>query len=148
MQVIKLFNLKLQLVQEALFGKGFLNGSQAYLNFLPEKHTDFIFTLYAEEFGFIGSVSLWFFYTSLITYRIIHNWKRLQEVFLENCIVMVLRTAFFIYVAVNMSMVLGLLPIVGAPLYQFLSYGGSSMLAIMFGLGLVMSCSVYKNNVL
>ena len=122
--------------------KGFLNGSQAFLNFLPEKHTDFIFTLYSEEFGFIGSIFMIFLY-SLITYRIIKIGSETRSIF-GKLYCYGFANAFFIYVAVNMSMVLGLLPIVGAPL-PILSYGGSSMLAIMFGLGIVMSCNVYKN---
>ena len=126
-----------------IFGKGFLNGSQAYLDFLPEKHTDFIFTLYAEEFGFLGSIFMVFLYF-LITYRIVHIGNVTRSIF-GKLFCYGFSTAFFIYVTVNMSMVLGLLPIVGAPL-PILSYGGSSMLAIMFGLGIVMSCNVYKNH--
>jgi len=122
-------------------GKGYLKGSQSYLDYLPEKHTDFIFTLFSEEFGFLGSVSLLVIYV-LIIYRITkigadskNNFARLY------CFGFA--TAFFIYVAVNMSMVLGLLPIVGAPL-PIMSYGGSSMLAMMVGLGIVMSCKIYS----
>ena len=135
---------KIAIGSGGLFGKGFLNGSQAYLNFLPEKHTDFIFTLYSEEFGFAGSVFMIFLY-SLITYRIIKIGNETRSIF-GKLYCFGFANAFFIYVAVNMSMVLGLLPIVGAPL-PILSYGGSSMLAIMFGLGIVMSCNVYKNSV-
>ena len=134
---------KIAIGSGGLFGKGFLNGSQAYLNFLPEKHTDFIFTLYSEEFGFLGSVAIIFLY-SLITYRIIKIGNETRSIF-GKLYCFGFANAFFIYVAVNMSMVLGLLPIVGAPL-PILSYGGSSMLAIMFGLGIVMSCSIYKNS--
>ena len=134
---------KIAIGSGGLFGKGFLNGSQAYLNFLPEKHTDFIFTLYSEEFGFLGSVLMVFLY-SLITYRIIKIGNETRSIF-GKLYCYGFANAFFIYVAVNMSMVLGLLPIVGAPL-PILSYGGSSMLAIMFGLGVVMSCTVYKNS--
>ena len=134
---------KIAIGSGGLFGKGFLNGSQAYLNFLPEKHTDFIFTLFSEEFGFIGSVFMIFLY-SLITYRIIIIGNQTRSIF-GKLYCFGFANAFFIYVAVNMSMVLGLLPIVGAPL-PILSYGGSSMLAIMFGLGIVMSCNVYKNS--
>ena len=134
---------KIAIGSGGLFGKGFLNGSQAYLNFLPEKHTDFIFTLYSEEFGFLGSVAIIFLY-SLITYRIIKIGNETRSTF-GKLYCFGFANAFFIYVAVNMSMVLGLLPIVGAPL-PILSYGGSSMLAIMFGLGIVMSCSIYKNS--
>ena len=134
---------KIAIGSGGLFGKGFLNGSQAYLNFLPEKHTDFIFTLYSEEFGFIGSALMIILY-SLITFRITCIGNITRSIF-GKLYCYGFATAFFIYVAVNMSMVLGLLPIVGAPL-PILSYGGSSMLAMMFGLGIVMSCNVYKNN--
>ena len=134
---------KIAIGSGGLFGKGFLNGSQAYLNFLPEKHTDFIFTLYSEEFGFLGSVFMVFLY-SMVTYRIIKIGYETRSIF-GKLYCYGFANAFFIYVAVNMSMVLGLLPIVGAPL-PILSYGGSSMLAIMFGLGIVMSCNVYKNS--
>ncbi len=134
---------KIAIGSGGLFGKGFLNGSQAYLNFLPEKHTDFIFTLYSEEFGFLGSIFMVFLYF-FITYRIIKIGNETRSIF-GKLYCYGFANAFFIYVAVNMSMVLGLLPIVGAPL-PILSYGGSSMLAIMFGLGIVMSCNVYKNS--
>ena len=134
---------KIAIGSGGLFGKGFLNGSQAYLDFLPEKHTDFIFTLYAEEFGFFGSILMIFLYF-LITYRIVSIGNVTRSIF-GKLYCYGFSTAFFIYVTVNMSMVLGLLPIVGAPL-PILSYGGSSMLAIMLGLGIVMSCNVYKNN--
>jgi rod shape determining protein RodA len=134
---------KIAIGSGGLFGKGYLNGSQAYLNFLPEKHTDFIFTLYAEEFGFFGSVFMIFLYF-LIAYRIIRIGNITRSIF-GKLYCYGFATAFFIYVTVNMSMVLGLLPIVGAPL-PILSYGGSSMLAMMIGLGIVMSCKVYKNN--
>tara|TARA_B110000967_G_scaffold144526_1_gene147923 strand:+ start:4447 stop:5574 length:1128 start_codon:yes stop_codon:yes gene_type:complete len=133
---------KIAIGSGGLFGKGFLNGSQAYLNFLPEKHTDFIFTLYSEEHGFLGSVFMVFLYF-LITYRIIRIGNMTRSIF-AKLYCFGFANAFFIYVAVNMSMVLGLLPIVGAPL-PILSYGGSSMLAIMLGLGIVMSCNVNKN---
>jgi len=134
---------KIAIGSGGLFGKGFLKGSQAYLNFLPEKHTDFIFTLYAEEFGFLGSALIVFLYF-LITFRIIIIGNITRSIF-GKLYCYGFSTAFFIYVAVNMSMVSGMLPIVGAPL-PILSYGGSSMLAMMFGLGIVMSCNVYKNN--
>jgi rod shape determining protein RodA len=134
---------KIAIGSGGLFGKGFLNGSQAYLNFLPEKHTDFIFTLYSEEFGFVGSAFMVFLYF-LITFRITIIGNMTRSIF-GKLYCYGFATAFFIYVAVNMSMVLGLLPIVGAPL-PILSYGGSSMLAMMLGLGIVMSCNVYRNN--
>ncbi len=125
-----------------IFGKGYLLGSQSYLDYLPEKHTDFIFTLFSEEFGFVGSISLLIIY-ALIIYRIIAIGSISRNNF-AKLFCFGFAAAFFIYVAVNMSMVLGLLPIVGAPL-PIMSYGGSSMLSMMLGLGIVMSCKVFSN---
>ena len=126
-----------------LLGKGFLRGSQSYLDYLPEKHTDFIFTLFSEEFGFIGSVSLLVIY-ALIIYRIISAGNLARNNF-AKLYCYGFAAAFFIYVGVNMSMVLGLAPIVGAPL-PIMSYGGSAMLSMMIGLGIVMSCRVYSQD--
>ena len=125
-----------------LFGKGFLNGSQSYLDYLPEKHTDFIFTLFSEEFGFAGSIFILSIY-GLIISRIIKIGNVTRSNF-GKLYCYSFATAFFIYVVVNMGMVLGLLPIVGAPL-PIMSYGGSSMMAIMLGLGIAMSCKIYKD---
>ena len=133
---------KIAIGSGGLFGKGFLNGSQSYLDYLPEKHTDFIFTLFSEEFGFFGSVTILFIY-SLIIYRIVQIGNITRSSF-GKLYCYSFATAFFVYVAVNMGMVLGLLPIVGAPL-PIMSYGGSSMMAMMIGLGIVMSCKVYKD---
>ena len=124
-----------------IFGKGFLKGSQSYLEYLPEKHTDFIFTLYSEEFGFFGSIALLLIYVMII-YRIIVIGNQARNDF-ARLYCFSFATAFFAYVAVNMSMVLGLVPIVGAPL-PIMSYGGSSMLSMMVGLGIVMSCKIYS----
>jgi len=124
-----------------IFGKGFLQGSQSYLDYLPEKHTDFIFTLFAEEFGFVGSVALLLIYV-LIIYRIIAIGNQSKSYF-ARLYCLSFAAAFFSYVAINMSMVLGLLPIVGAPL-PIMSYGGSAMLSMMIGLGIVMSCKIYR----
>ena len=125
-----------------ILGKGFLNGSQSYLDYLPEKHTDFIFTLFSEEFGFIGCVFLLMIYI-LIIYRIFVIGSEARNNF-AKLYCFGFSGAFFLYVAVNMSMVLGLLPIVGAPL-PILSYGGSSMLSMMIGLGIVMSCKIFNS---
>ena len=133
---------KIAIGSGGFFGKGFLNGSQSYLDFLPEKHTDFIFTLFSEEFGFFGSVSILLLYFLIIS-RIIRIGHLTRSNF-GKLFCYGFGTAFFIYVVVNMGMVLGLLPIVGAPL-PIMSYGGSSMMAIMFGLGIVMSCKIYKD---
>ena len=133
---------KIAIGSGGLFGKGFLNGSQSYLDYLPEKHTDFIFTLFSEEFGFFGSCFVLGLYV-IITWRIISVGNMVRDTF-AKLYCYSFATAFFIYVAVNMGMVLGLIPIVGAPL-PILSYGGSSMLAIMLGLGIVMSCKIHKD---
>jgi len=133
---------KIAIGSGGLFGKGFLNGSQSYLDYLPEKHTDFIFTLFSEEFGFFGSLSILALYALIIS-RIIKIGNITRSTF-GKLYCYSFATAFFIYVVVNMMMVLGLLPIVGSPL-PIMSYGGSSMMAIMFGLGIVMSCKIYKD---
>jgi len=125
-----------------IFGKGFLQGSQSYLDYLPEKHTDFIFTLFSEEFGFLGSLILLIIY-ALIIYRISKIGSNSRNNF-ARLFCFGFAAAFFVYVTVNMSMVLGLLPIVGAPL-PIMSYGGSSMLAILTGLGIVMSCKIHNH---
>ncbi len=133
---------KIAIGSGGLFGKGFLNGSQSYLDYLPEKHTDFIFTLFSEEFGFFGSISILLLY-GLIVSRIIKIGNITRSNF-GKLYCYSFATAFFVYVIVNMGMVLGLLPIVGSPL-PIMSYGGSSMMAIMLGLGIVMSCKIYKD---
>jgi rod shape determining protein RodA len=133
---------KIAIGSGGLFGKGFLNGSQSYLDYLPEKHTDFIFTLFSEEFGFFGSLFILFLYALIIS-RVIKIGNLTRSTF-GKLYCYSFGTAFFIYVVVNMMMVLGLLPIVGSPL-PIMSYGGSSMMAIMLGLGIVMSCKIYKD---
>ena len=134
---------KIAIGSGGLFGKGFLKGTQSYLEFLPEKHTDFIFTLFSEEFGFIGSVILIFLYILLI-YRIVKIGFSSRS-FFSRLYCFGFASALFLYVFVNIAMVLGLLPIVGAPL-PIMSYGGSSMLSIMLGLSIVMSCKIYSND--
>ena len=133
---------KIAIGSGGLFGKGFLNGSQSYLDYLPEKHTDFIFTLFSEEFGFFGSIFILFLYGIIIS-RIARIGNMTRSNF-GKLYCYSFATAFFIYVVVNMSMVLGLLPIVGSPL-PIMSYGGSSMMAMMLGLGIAMSCKIYKD---
>ena len=133
---------KIAIGSGGLFGKGFLNGSQSYLDYLPEKHTDFIFTLFSEEFGFFGSLFILLLYALIISRIVIIG--NLTRSSFGKLYCYSFGTAFFVYVVVNMMMVLGLLPIVGSPL-PIMSYGGSSMMAIMFGLGIVMSCRIYKN---
>lgn len=127
-----------------IFGKGFLQGTQSYLGYLPEKHTDFIFTLYSEEFGFLGSSTLLILYVLLI-YLLINIGRDSKSNF-AKIYTYGFASMLFICIAVNMSMVLGLLPIVGAPL-PIMSYGGSAMLATMFGLGIAMGCHINKSDI-
>ena len=126
-------------------GKGYLKGTQSYLEFLPEKHTDFIFTLFSEEFGFVGSVLLLIVYAIMI-YRIIAIGS-ITRSFFGKLYCYGFGSAIFIYIVINMSMVLGLLPIVGSPL-PIMSYGGSSMLATMIGLSIVMSAKIYHRQLI
>jgi len=134
---------KIAIGSGGFFGKGFLKGTQSYLEFLPEKHTDFIFTLFSEEFGFLGSIMLLLLYILLI-YRIISIGFYAKS-FFSKLFCFGFASAIFLYIFVNISMVLGLLPIVGAPL-PIMSYGGSSMLSIMLGLSIVMSCKIYSQD--
>ncbi len=124
-----------------LFGKGFLQGTQSYLEFLPEKHTDFIFTLFSEEFGFVGSVFLLLLY-AVIIYRVIKI-GTISRSYFARLFCYSFGASLFVYIVINMSMVLGLLPIVGSPL-PIMSYGGSSMLATMIGFGIVMSAKIHS----
>ena len=122
-----------------LGGQGFLKGSQSYLEFLPEKHTDFIFTLFAEEHGFLGSLGLLLIYI-IIIYRVLKI-GAISRSYFAKLFCYGYGSAIFFYVTVNMSMVLGLLPIVGSPL-PIMSYGGSSMLATMIGFAIVLSAKI------
>tara|TARA_Y100000590_G_scaffold13525_1_gene16332 strand:- start:284 stop:1408 length:1125 start_codon:yes stop_codon:yes gene_type:complete len=124
-----------------LTGKGYLKGTQSYLEFLPEKHTDFIFTLFSEEHGFTGSVFILLIYAIMI-FRILKIGSGARS-FFAKIFCYSFAAAIFIYISVNMSMVLGLLPIVGSPL-PIMSYGGSSLLATMLGFSVVMSAKIYQ----
>jgi rod shape determining protein RodA len=111
------------------------------LNFLPEKHTDFIFTTLAEEFGFIGAFSLLLLYGLIIFFCLVSA-MRSKDRFSQLLLIGIACT-FFFYVAVNLSMVMGLAPVVGVPL-PFLSYGGSVMLVLMLAFGVVQSAHVHR----
>ena len=133
---------KIALGSGGIFGKGYMEGTQSHLNFLPEMQTDFIFTMLGEEFGFIGTLLLLLLYAALImiSIRLALKSRSLFSKYLSLGVCNV----FFIYVFVNIGMVTGLLPVVGVPL-PFISYGGSSMLAVMFGFGLLMNCYINRN---
>ena len=122
-------------------GRGFGQGTQSRLNFLPEKHTDFIFTTLAEEFGFVGGISLLTIYALIVAFAIIaaiRNKDRFSSLLIYGVTV-----TFFLYFAVNMAMVMGLAPVVGVPL-PLVSYGGSSLLVLMVAFGLLQSAHVHK----
>ncbi|MBO9400400.1 rod shape-determining protein RodA [Shimia sp. R9_3] len=122
-------------------GRGFMQGTQSRLNFLPEKHTDFIFTTLAEEFGYVGAVTLLSIYGLIIVFCIasaISNRDRYAAL-----LTLGIAGAFFLFFAVNMSMVMGLAPVVGVPL-PLVSYGGSAMLVLMVGFGLIQSAHVHR----
>lgn len=122
-------------------GKGFMQGTQSRLNFLPEKHTDFIFTTLGEEFGFIGAFSLLVLYALVLVFCIvaaIQNKDRFSQLLIVGVAV-----NFFLYIAVNLSMVMGMAPVVGVPL-PLLSYGGSATLVILLAFGLVQSAIVHR----
>lgn len=133
---------KIALGSGGVGGKGFLQGTQSHLNFLPEKQTDFIFTLWAEEWGLAGGVFLLglfamvFFYGLYIALRARHNFGRYLALGLS--------VNFSLYIFINTAMVMGLIPVVGIPM-PLVSYGGTAMLACMIGFGLMMSCSLYRD---
>jgi rod shape determining protein RodA len=119
-----------------LFGKGFSEGTQSRLNFLPEKHTDFVFTIYAEEMGFVGSVLLLvLFVLLLVQLAFIANQMRSQ---FARLVVGGIGFSLFVYIFINLAMVMGLAPVVGVPL-PFISYGGTSMLTFLLSIGVVLS---------
>lgn len=122
-------------------GRGFMEGTQSRLNFLPEKHTDFIFTTLAEEFGFVGAASLLVLYALILAFCI-YTALTARDRF-ASLLVMGIAAAFFLYFAVNMAMVMGLAPVVGVPL-PLVSYGGSAMLVLMVAFGLVQSAHVHR----
>jgi rod shape determining protein RodA len=122
-------------------GKGFMQGTQSRLNFLPEKHTDFIFTTLAEEFGFIGAFSLLLLYGLIIFFCLVSAMRSKDR--FSQLLLIGIGCTFFFYVAVNLSMVMGLAPVVGVPL-PFLSYGGSVMLVLMLAFGVVQSAHVHR----
>ncbi len=122
-------------------GKGFMQGTQSRLNFLPEKHTDFIFTTLAEEFGFVGAFSLLTLYGLIIAFCVVSALQNKDR--FSSLLILGVAANFFFYLAVNLSMVMGMAPVVGIPL-PLLSYGGSVMLVLMVGFGLVQSAHVHR----
>ena len=133
---------KIALGSGGMFGKGFLLGSQSHLNFLPEKQTDFVFTMLAEEFGMVGGIGLLTLYALIMIYG---YWIALRcRSQFGRMVAMGVMSTFFLYVFINIAMVMGLIPVVGVPL-PLVSYGGTVMLTILFSFGLVMSVSIHKD---
>ncbi len=122
-------------------GRGFMQGTQSRLNFLPEKHTDFIFNTLAEEFGFVGGLSLLALYVLIVLFCIVSALQNRDR--FSSLLILGIGVTFFLYFAVNMSMVMGLAPVVGVPL-PLVSYGGSAMLVLMIAFGLVQSAHVHR----
>ena len=122
-------------------GRGLMQGTQTRLNFLPEKHTDFIFTTLAEELGFIGGMSLLVIYLMILAFCWISAAQNKDR--FSTLLIMGVGVTFFLFFAVNMSMVMGLAPVVGVPL-PLVSYGGSAMLVLMGAFGLVQSAHVHR----
>jgi rod shape determining protein RodA len=133
---------KIALGSGGVFGKGYLSGTQSHLNFLPEKQTDFIFTMLAEEFGMVGGLLLLGIYAIVLIYgfaialRVHNQFGRL--------ITLGITGTFFFYVFINIAMVMGLVPVVGVPL-PLVSYGGTAMLSLMIGFGFILCAYVHRD---
>lgn len=134
---------KIALGSGGISGKGFLEGTQSRLNFLPEKQTDFIFTLWAEEWGLIGSFGLIALFSMILVYGFWIALRARQS--FSRYLALGLTINFSLYVFINIAMVMGLIPVVGVPL-PLISYGGTAMLTTLLGFGLMMSCSVYRDS--
>jgi len=122
-------------------GRGLMQGSQSHLDFLPETHTDFIFTTLAEELGFIGASSLLALYSIIVILCIVCAFRNRDR--FSSLLILGIAATFFLFFAVNISMVTGLMPVVGVPL-PLVSYGGSAMLMLMIGFGLVQSAHIHR----
>ena len=133
---------KIALGSGGLFGKGFLFGTQSHLSFLPEKQTDFIFTMIAEEFGLVGGLTLLTLYALVIAYGFTIALRSRNQ--FGRILGLGLATNFFLYVFINTAMVIGLIPVVGVPL-PLISYGGSAMVTVMLGFGLLMNVSIHRD---
>ncbi len=128
-----------------LTGRGFMQGTQGHLSFLPEMQTDFIFTMLAEEFGLIGGLALLGLYVVMLIYGIAISMRARSH--FGRLLGMGVTVTFFLYVFINMAMVMGLIPVVGVPL-PLISYGGTAMLTLLFGFGLLMGVWVHRDLVI
>ncbi|MBD3625485.1 MAG: rod shape-determining protein RodA [Rhodobacteraceae bacterium] len=132
---------KIALGSGGLSGRGFMEGTQTRLNFLPEKHTDFIFTTLAEEFGFVGSVTLLGLYALVVVFALVSAFRNRDR--FGSLLTTGIAATFFFFFSVNMAMVMGLIPVVGVPL-PLVSYGGSAMLVLLAAFGLIQSAHVHR----
>jgi len=133
---------KIALGSGGISGKGFLQGTQSHLNFLPEKQTDFIFTLFTEEWGLIGGLGLMALFAVIIAYGYALAFQSQSQ--FGRLLAMGIIVNFSLYVFINIGMVMGLLPVVGVPL-PMISHGGTAMLSVLFGFGLFMSAYVHRD---
>jgi len=133
---------KIALGSGGVFGKGFMQGSQSHLSFLPEKQTDFIFTMLAEEFGMVGGLALLALYVLILMYGYAIAFSAKSQ--FGRLLAMGMTSAFFLYVFINIAMVMGLIPVVGVPL-PLISYGGTAMITLLFGFGLLMCVHVHRD---
>ncbi len=134
---------KIAIGSAGFWGKGFMQGSQSQLQFLPEKHTDFIFTLMTEDFGMAGALVVMGLYLGLILMGVYMAVRNLNQ--FSSLVIMGITMTFFVYACINMAMVMGLMPVVGLPL-PFISYGGTSLLTLMIGVGLVLNMDINRFN--
>lgn len=133
---------KIALGSGGVIGKGFLQGTQSHLNFLPEKQTDFIFTMFSEEFGLIGAILLLGLYSLLLAYGF--KVAMASRNSFGRLVAIGITTTIFLYVFINMAMVMGMLPVVGIPL-PLISYGGTALLTLLIGQGLIFSIAIHHN---
>lgn len=133
---------KIALGSGGLFGKGFLQGTQSHLSFLPEKQTDFIFTMIAEEFGLVGGLVLLALYLAVLVYAFAIALRSRSR--FGRLLGLGIATNFFLYAFINMAMVTGLIPVVGVPL-PLISYGGTAMIAVLIGFGLLMNIGIHRD---
>ncbi len=133
---------KIALGSGGVFGKGFLQGTQSHLRFLPEMQTDFIFTMYAEEFGLVGGLFLIALYAAIMIYGFAIAMRSRSH--FGRLVAMGVITTFFLYLFMNIAMVMGLIPVVGVPL-PLISYGGTAMMSVLIGFGLLMNVYIHRD---
>lgn len=133
---------KIALGSGGIWGKGYLLGTQSNLSFLPEKQTDFIFTTLAEEFGLVGGLFLLALYVAIMAYGFAIGFRARSQ--FARLLALGVTSTFFLYVFINISMVMGLIPVVGVPL-PLISYGGTAMVTILIGFGLLLSAYIHRD---